>query len=101
MQRQRSKSLSSGFSDDETSRQMPGLESLIEGEKMSEYDAAEKLLSLGGQHYMFKRMEQGTIVGSDGFNSEGGGLLGNRPQTTYFLSNADSTDSNQMTFDEK
>ena len=67
---------------------------------MTEYDAAEKLLSLGGQNYMFKIMDQGTIVGSEGFNSDSGLLL-NKAHTTFVYSNSDSSEKNQMTFDEK
>ena len=67
---------------------------------MTEYDAAEKLLSLGGQNYMFKRIEQGTIVGSEGFHSESG-LLNNRVHTTYVMSNRNSSENTKMTFEEK
>lgn len=66
---------------------------------MTEYDAAEKLLSLGGQNYMFKRIDQGTIVGSEGF-SESGLMNNNRVHTTYVKSNQDSSESAKMVFDD-
>ena len=68
---------------------------------MTEYDAAEKLLSLGGQNYMFKRMDQGTIVGSEGFHSESGLMNNNRIHTTYVMSNQDSSENTKMAFDDK
>ena len=49
---------------------------------------------------MFKRIEQGTIVGSEGFHSESG-FLNNRVHTTFVMSNRDSSENTKMTFEEK